>query len=87
MRKEHDEDKIRFFINTAHDIRTPLSLVMSPIEELKTQDGLSEKAKYLLDVAGANIRKLNAVTAQLLDFEKIDSRKAKVNIEPINLNY
>ena len=60
---------------------------MSPIEELKTQDGLSEKAKYLLDVAGANIRKLNAVTAQLLDFEKIDSRKAKVNIEPINLNY
>ncbi len=87
LRKEHDEDKIRFFINTAHDIRTPLSLVMSPIEELKTQNGLSEKAKYLLDVAGANIRKLNAVTAQLLDFEKIDSGKAKVNIEPINLNY
>ncbi len=87
LRKEHDEDKIRFFINTAHDIRTPLSLVMSPIEELKAQDGLSDKAQYLLGVAGANIRKLNAVTAQLLDFEKIDSRKAKVNIEPINLNY
>ena len=87
LRKEHDEDKIRFFINTAHDIRTPLSLVMSPIEELKAQGGLSDKAQYLLDVAGANIRKLNAVTAQLLDFEKIDSRKAKVNAEPINLNY
>lgn len=87
LRKEHDEDKIRFFINTAHDIRTPLSLVMSPIEELKAQEGLTDKAQYLLDVAGANIRKLNAVTAQLLDFEKIDSRKAKVNIEPINLNY
>jgi len=87
LRKEHYEDKIRFFINTAHDIRTPLSLVMSPIEELKAQGGLSDKAQYLLDVAGANIRKLNAVTAQLLDFEKIDSRKAKVNIEPINLNY
>lgn len=87
LRKEHDEDKIRFFINTAHDIRTPLSLVMSPIEELKAESSLSEKAHYLLDVAGANIRKLNAVTAQLLDFEKIDSRKAKVNVEPINMNY
>lgn len=87
LRKEHDEDKIRFFINTAHDIRTPLSLVMSPIEELKGESGLSKKAQYLLDVAGANIRKLNAVTAQLLDFEKIDSRKAKVNAVPINLNY
>ncbi|MDE7154002.1 MAG: response regulator [Muribaculaceae bacterium] len=87
LRKEHDEDKIRFFINTAHDIRTPLSLVMSPIEELRTESGLSEKAQYLLNVAGSNIRKLNAVTSQLLDFEKIDSRKAKVNIEPINLNY
>lgn len=87
LRKEHDEDKIRFFVNTAHDIRTPLSLVMSPLEELKEESSLSDKARYLLDLAGTNIRKLNSITAQLLEFEKIDSRKAKARLEPINLNY
>nr|WP_279150659.1 histidine kinase dimerization/phospho-acceptor domain-containing protein [Muribaculum intestinale] len=78
---------MRFFVNTAHDIRTPLSLVMSPLEELKEESSLSDKARYLLDLAGTNIRKLNSITAQLLEFEKIDSRKAKARLEPINLNY
>lgn len=87
LRKRHDEDKIRFFINTAHDIRTPLSLVMAPLEELSKEQGLSDKAQYLLEVAGGNIRKLNAVTTQLLDFEKIDSNKTNAKLEPINLNY
>lgn len=87
LRKRHDEDKIRFFINTAHDIKTPLSLIMAPIEELGRQDGLPDKSQYLLEIAGNNIRKLNAVTAQLLDFEKIDTKKSTVKFEPLNLNY
>lgn len=87
LRKRHDEDKIRFFINAAHDIRTPLSLIMAPIEELGKQEGLPDKAQYLLDIAGNNIKKLNAVTAQLLDFEKIDTKKTTVRFEPLNLNY
>lgn len=87
LRKRHDEDKIRFFINTAHDIRTPLSLVMAPLEELNKEDSLSDNAQHLLGIANNNMRKLNAITSQLLDFEKIDSNKANVKLEPINLNY
>lgn len=87
LRKRHDEDKIRFFINAAHDIKTPLSLIMAPIEELGKQENLQDHSRYLLDLAGSNIRKLNAVTAQLLDFEKIDTKNATVNSEPLNLNY
>lgn len=87
LSKRHDEDKISFFINTAHDIRTPLSLVMAPLEELFNEKDLSEKAKYLLGVASSNIRKLNAVISQLMDFEKIDSKKVKAQLEPVNLNY
>lgn len=87
LRKRHDEDKIRFFINAAHDIKTPLSLIMAPIEELSKQKELPDNAQYLLDIAGNNIKKLNAVTAQLLDFEKIDTKKTTVRFEPLNLNY
>ena len=36
LRKQRkiSDDKIRFFVNTAHDIRTPLTLIKAPLEEL-----------------------------------------------------
>lgn len=44
QRKVSDE-KIRFFINTAHDIRTPLTLIKAPLEEVEEREQLSEKGK------------------------------------------
>lgn len=44
QRKVSDE-KIRFFINTAHDIRTPLTLIKAPLEEVEEREQLSEKEK------------------------------------------
>lgn len=73
LQKEHNEDKIRFFVNTAHDIRTPVTLVMAPLDDIRKEEKLSPNATYLLDVARQNIRKLNTITTQLMEFEKIDS--------------
>jgi len=73
LQKEHNEDKIRFFVNTAHDIRTPVTLVMAPLDDIRKEEQLSSNATYLLDVALKNIRKLNSITTRLLEFEKIDS--------------
>lgn len=73
LQKQHNEDKIRFFVNAAHDIRTPVTLVMAPLDDLRKEEQLSSNATYLLDVARQNISKLNTITTQLLEFEKIDS--------------
>lgn len=85
LQKKYDEDKIRFFINTAHDIRTPVTLIMAPLEDLGKEEGLSDNALYFLDLARNNIRKLYALITQLLEFEKVDIRK-QLALTPLSLN-
>src|SRR5574344_1864523 len=75
MQKQYDEDKIRFFINTAHDIRTPVTLIMSPLEDLNREQDLSDKARYYLNLAHESTRKLHSLITQLLEFEKVDAHK------------
>lgn len=86
LRERHDKDKIRFFINTAHDIRTPVSLVMAPVNDLRRDPSLSDSARRLVDTASANIAKLYSVTSQLLEFERFDSGRSPINLQPVNLN-
>ena len=66
MQKRHYDDKINFFVNTSHDIRTPITLVMAPLEDLLNETDLPDKARYLLGLANTNIRKLYSLTSQLL---------------------
>ena len=85
MQKSQDEEKIRFFVNTAHDIRTPVTLAMAPLDDLKRDEPLSENAAYLLSIARQNIRKLNSITSQLLEFEKFETNRNKVDLVPVDL--
>ena len=51
LNQQHAEDKIRFFANTAHDIRTSLTLISAPIEEINHESNLSDKGRYYLSLA------------------------------------
>ncbi len=85
LQKRHDEDKIRFFINTAHDIRTPITLAMAPLEDVVNSESLSSNGTYLLNLARQSIHRLNSITSQLLDFEKIDSGRHLPDFQVIDL--
>lgn len=50
QRKASDE-KIRFFINTAHDIRTPLTLIKAPLEELSEKENLTPSGRSNMNTA------------------------------------
>ena len=47
LKQIHAEDKIRFFTNMAHDIRTSLTLINAPIEELNKERNLSERKNQI----------------------------------------
>lgn len=70
-RKKQAEEKMEFFINTAHDILTPLSLIEAPLKDISMMTILTEEAKYLLSLALSNTRKLSHFVHQLLDFQRI----------------
>ena len=84
--KRHNEEKIGFFINTAHDIRTPVSLIAAPLEDLSKEEDLSPEAQYLVDTALSGSRKLKGIVTELLDFEKLDTRRAAIKLESVCLN-
>ena len=78
LKQKHAKDKIRFFSNIAHDIRTSLTLVNAPIEELCKASELSKESQYYLRLAAEQSEKLLVVSNQLLDFQKVDTGKEKL---------
>lgn len=86
LQKKYDKDKIRFFTDTAHDIRTPVTLIMAPLEDLSNEKGLSDKALYYLELARSNTRKLYTLVTQLLEFERVDTHKKQLELTSLNLN-
>lgn len=85
MEKKHFSEKIQFFINTAHDIRTPVSLIMAPLSDLSKEDGLSEDGKRYLRLARKNTEKLYNLITQLLDFQKIDTTHITLKVAEYDL--
>ncbi|MGC9341172.1 MAG: ATP-binding protein, partial [Bacteroidales bacterium] len=69
--EEVNQMKMQFFTNVSHEFRTPLTLIMSPLEKLmnSTQD-LSAKALYKLMYRNAN--RLLSLINQLMDLRKIE---------------
>lgn len=78
LQKKYTQDKIRFFTNMAHDIRTSLTLISAPIEQLHKASELTEKSQYYLNLATEQSDRLSSVATQLLDFEKVDVGKGQL---------
>ena len=65
------EMKLQFFANISHEFRTPLSLIINPLEEFISRH--PEHKKPLLNTAKNNANYLLELINQLLDFRKLDS--------------
>lgn len=78
------KSKIDFFTTIAHEIRTPLSLITAPLEEILTTNDNSETKQNLLMIE-KNCSRLTVLINQLLDFRKMDSIQYIISPENINL--
>jgi len=68
---EIDSLKIKFFTNISHEFRTPLTLIMAPVEKLLAQLKEKPEEKYL-NLIDQNARRLLQMVNQLLDFRKLE---------------
>ena len=83
--KRESNEKIRFFINTAHDIRTPLTLIKAPLEDLANHETLSESGKNNISTALRNVHVLLRLTTNLINFERADTYGGKLRIAQYEL--
>ena len=74
QRKQMADDKIAFFTNVSHQLRTPLTLVSGPLNRLMQADNYTEEQKMLLQVVSRNVGQLENLTADVLNFkEQVDA--------------
>lgn len=90
--QELREARLRFFTMIAHEIRTPVTLIIGPLENLKEQwkdaSGqwkLSEAATQTLDVIDRNAHRLLDLVNQLLDYDKVKRQGMKMNFKLCNI--
>ena len=84
-KEEIYQSKMKFFTNVIHDIRTPLTLILSPLEELRSRKETEAFQNELTMMSRNGKRLLNNVN-QLMDFQKMEKGDDTTVVkEPINI--
>nr|WP_245813499.1 two-component regulator propeller domain-containing protein [Lutibacter agarilyticus] len=76
-RKIQSLNKLRtqFFINISHDLRTPLTLIKGPLENILLEKNIDKDTKGKLILIKRNVKRLNFLIEQLLDVRRAESGK------------
>jgi signal transduction histidine kinase len=82
-----DRAKTAFFSNVSHEFRTPLTLMLGPVEELlgNSHADLSAPAKSQLEVVSRNGLRLLRLVNTLLDFSRIEAGRVRASFQPTDL--
>lgn len=79
------QSKLVFFTNVSHDLRTPLTLIAEPVEQLVNAENLTMQQKVLMKIANKNVRILRRLINQILDFRKYENGKLDFNLSEVRL--
>jgi signal transduction histidine kinase/ligand-binding sensor domain-containing protein/DNA-binding response OmpR family regulator len=77
--KELDEMKTKFFTNISHEFRTPLTLILDPVEKLLQEDSDDLKKTNYYRLIQRNAQRLLQLINQFLELKKVESGNAKLN--------
>jgi signal transduction histidine kinase len=84
---EIDRAKTLFFSNVSHEFRTPLTLLLGPLEDALTRgDELPDTLRGQLEVAHRNSLRLLRLVNSLLDFSRIEAGRIRAVYEPTDLS-
>jgi signal transduction histidine kinase/ligand-binding sensor domain-containing protein/DNA-binding response OmpR family regulator len=81
--RELDRLKIKFLTNLSHDLRTPISLILGPVDKLLSEE--NEKHSGQLQMIKRNARRLLNLVNQLLDFRKMEEQELRLQQSEGNL--
>ena len=82
---EIDRAKTTFFSNVSHEFRTPLTLLMGPVEDALSDAGLPADSRVRLELTHRNSLRLLKLVNTLLDFSRIEAGRVDAAYEPTDL--
>ena len=82
---ELDRAKTAFFSNVSHEFRTPLTLILGPMEDMLADTGTPPAVRERLEVSHRNSLRLQKLVNSLLDFSRIEAGRIQASYEPTAL--
>lgn len=82
---ELDRAKNVFFSNVSHEFRTPLTLMLGPIDNLLERSALPEELRGDLELVRQNGARLRRLVNSLLDFSRIEAGRVETRFQPTDL--
>ncbi|MDE6379111.1 MAG: response regulator, partial [Muribaculaceae bacterium] len=82
--EEATQSKLMFFTNVSHDLRTPLTLIAEPVSQLASAPNLTQSQKVLTKIADKNVRILQRLINQILDFRKYENGKLNLHLTEVD---
>lgn len=83
--KEATQSKLMFYTNVSHDLRTPLTLIAGPVEQLVTAPNLTPDQQSLMRLANKNVSILKRLINQILDFRKYENGRLELTLTEIDM--
>ena len=80
-----DEAKSRFFANVSHELKTPLSLILGPLNQMHSYETLPPSIRGNLDLAFNNTQRLQELVNEILNITKLDTNKLELKNKPLYL--
>lgn len=77
--------KVNLITNVSHDLKTPLTSIISYVDLLKREDGLSDQAKEYVDILSDKANRLKSIVSDLFELAKSTSGDIKLDMEEIDL--
>ena len=82
---ELDRAKTAFFSNVSHEFRTPLTLMLGPLEDVLAGQGSPDEVRAQVELAHRNGARLLRLVNSLLDFSRIEAGRVTASYEPTDL--
>ena len=83
--EELHQEKLQFFTNISHEFRTPLTLLIGPLEKLQSEE-VDEAKKLHIRLMLRNAKRLLVMVNQLLDFRKTEKGQMNLSVQYADLN-
>lgn len=79
---ELSKARINFFTNISHDLKTPLTMILDPLRQLKERIPATDEVRKDVDLIERNASRISHMVSQLLQFREIESQKITMNPQP-----
>ncbi|MCB0534575.1 MAG: response regulator [Saprospiraceae bacterium] len=83
--EEVNQLKLQFFTNISHELRTPMTLIVTPLEQMLRESSANRALQKTLSLMHQNAGKMLTMISQLLDFRKSEAGLMQVRAEKIDL--